>query len=43
MTELLQNLLRASADDPDRQIQALALHPEEVERQLIYSFNDPLE
>ena len=43
MAEHLQNLLRAAAGEPDREIDALAFHSEEVEKQVVYSFNDPLE
>jgi amino acid adenylation domain-containing protein len=43
MSEHLHNLLRAASEEPDRQVDALSINPEEVERQLIYSFNDPLE
>ncbi len=43
MTEHLQNLLQASADDPDGQIGVLGLHSKQTEAQLIYSFNDHLE
>jgi amino acid adenylation domain-containing protein len=43
MAEHLQNLLRASADEPDGQIGVLGLHSKQTEAQLIYSFNDHLE
>jgi len=43
MGEHLVNLLRAASEEPDTQIDALAIQTEEVEKQLIYSFNDPLE
>jgi non-ribosomal peptide synthetase component F len=43
VAEHLQNLLRAAADEPDAKLDALAIHSEEAEKQVIYSFNDPLE
>jgi len=43
MAEHLQNLLRASADEPDGQIDVLGLHSKQTEAQLIYSFNGHLE
>ncbi|HEV2708315.1 MAG TPA: amino acid adenylation domain-containing protein [Pyrinomonadaceae bacterium] len=43
MAEHLLNLLRAASEEPDRLLDALSINPEEVEKQLIYSFNDPLE
>jgi len=43
MAEHLQNLLRASADEPDGQIDVLGLHSKQTESQVIYSFNGHLE